>query len=30
MILCHNIWQQNFKTNKTESVLIISQKSEML
>ena len=26
----HNIWQQHFKTNRTETFLIISLKSEML
>ena len=30
MFLCHNIWQQHFKTNRTATLLIISLKSEML
>ena len=30
MFLCHNIWQQHFKTNRTVTLLIISLKSEML
>ena len=30
MFLCHNIWQQHFKTNRAVTLLIISLKSEML
>ena len=30
MFLCHNIWQQHFKTDRTVTLLIISLKSETL